>query len=175
MSGRSLPGDHHATSRRQAEVDALLRESIRASGLEGKPLHIQSSPFTQSRDAIVTGMMGTPAWALRLKQIHDGRERLKASLDAAWADLVSRWRGRPQEFTARWQAHLAKLDLTSLNTLIKKHNDYYPIEARLPIIYPSGQYHVPFGIEYPQQLITVERLLDDYPADLDMALYFSAR
>ncbi len=156
-------------------MDAALRESIGASARAGKPLTIQSSPFTQNRDALITGMLGPPAWALRLKQIHDRREQLKAGLDAAWAELARRWRGRPEQFETHWRDHLATLDLAPLNTLIKKHNDYYPIEARLPIIYPTGQYHIPFGIEYPQQPVTVERLLDDYPADLDMALYFSER
>ena len=174
MSGRAL-GDDNDAPRRDTERNAALRKSIEAGGLQGKPLTIQLSPFTQNRDALITGMLGPPAWALRLKQIHDRREQLKASLDASWAELARRWRGRPEQFDTQWRNHLTKLDLAPLNTLIKKHNDYYPIEARLAIIYPTGQYHIPFGIEYPQQLVTVERLLDDYPADLDMALYFSER
>ena len=174
MSGRALRDDNHAP-RRDTELNAVLREGVGASGREGQPLTIQSSPFTQNRDALIAGMLGPPAWVLRLKQIHDGREQLKASLNAAWAELARRWRGRPEQFDTRWRDHLARVNLAPLNALIKKHNDYYPIEARLPIIYPTGQYHIPFGIEYPQQAVTVERLLDDYPADLDMALYFSER
>ena len=173
MSAGRLSGEGHVTSSHQAALDARLRQSIGLSGLEGKPLHVQSMPFTADRDAQVAGMMGPPAWAVRLKRIHDGRTALKAKLDAAWADYARSFRDRPEEFCTRWRAYIAALDLSALNTLIGKHNAYYPIEARLPIMYPSDRYYVPTGIEWPQRLITAEQLLDEYPDDVDMALYFT--
>ncbi|MGH2584601.1 MAG: hypothetical protein ACRDJE_06775 [Dehalococcoidia bacterium] len=175
MSKRSLPGDNHATSRREAETDALLRESVRGSGLEGKPLHLSSMPFKQSGDSVVSGMFGPPGWAVRLKQIHDLRTELTSTLETAWTEHARTWRGRPQEFAGRWRAFVATLDLTKLNALIEKHNEWYPVEARLPIVYPTGQYHVPTGIEYPQKPVTVDALLEQYPADVDMATYFTQR
>ena len=175
MSRRVLPGVNHAMSRREAERDALLRESIRAAGLEGKPLHVRSSPFTADGSAMIGGMFGPPAWALRLKQIHDGRVQLKATLEQEWAAHARRLRGRPGDFATAWRTFVGKLDLSRLNTAIKKHNDYYPIEARLPILYPSAKYYVPAGVEWPQQQVTAEIILDEYPADLDMALFFSGQ
>ena len=175
MSKRTLRGVNHATSRREAETDALLRESIRAAGLEGKPLDLRSSPFTQDGGAMLSGMFGPPAWAVRLKQIHDGRTQLRATLEQSWADHARRLRGRPADFAARWRTFVEKLDLAKLNTLIKKHNDYYPIEARLPILYPSNKYYVPPGVEWPQSPVTAAGILDDYPPDLDMALFFSGQ
>ncbi len=164
--------ERHATSRRQAETDALLRESIRASELEGKPLNLQSMPFTFNRDAAIAGMMGPPAWAVRLKEIHEGRTALAVQLDAAWGAYARRCQAA-DEFARRWRAYVASLDLVPLNTLIEKHNEYYPIEARLPIVWPTGEYRVPTGVEYPQQLVTPEQVLDRYPADRDMAMHFS--
>jgi hypothetical protein len=175
MSKRTLRGDNHVTSRREAEMDSLLRESLRASGLEGKPLHVQSMPFTQNAGEVASGMFGPPAWTLRLKEIHDLRTRLTATLDAAWGEHARRWQRRPEDFAGHWRTYLAKLDLGRLNTLIEKHNQWYPIEARLPIVYPTGEYHIPTGIEYPQRLVSVDSLLELYPADLDMALYFTQR
>jgi hypothetical protein len=164
--------ERHATSRRQAETDALLRESLRASGLGGTPLNLQSMPFSFNRDATIAGMMGPPAWAVRLKQIHDGRVALAAQLDAAWGAHARRYYTN-DEFTRQWRAYVTALDLTPLNTLIEKHNEYYPIEARLPIVWPTGEYRVPTGIDYPQRPVTIEQLLNLYPADRDMALYFT--
>jgi hypothetical protein len=164
--------ERHATSRRQAETDALLRESIRASGLEGKPLNLQSMPFAFNRDAAIAGMLGPPAWVVRLKEIHEGRTALTAQLDAAWGAYARRYR-TAEEFARRWRAYVDTLDLAPLNTLIEKHNEYYPIEARLPIVWPTGEYRVPTGIEHPQQPVTVEQVLDQYPADRDIALHFS--
>jgi hypothetical protein len=175
VSKRTLRGVNHATSRREAETDVLLRESIRAAGLEGKPLDLRSSPFTQDGSAMLSGMFGPPAWAVRLKQIHDGRTRLTATLEQHWADHARRLRDRPADFAVRWRTHVQKLDLTQINTLIRKHNEYYPIEARLPILYPSGKCYVPAGVEWPQNQVTVEGILENYPADLDMALFFSGQ
>ena len=175
MSRRVLPGVNRATSRREAETDALLRESIRAAGLEGKPLQVRSSPFTPDGSAMIGGMFGPPAWAVRLKQIHDGRVQLKATLEQEWAAHARRLRGRPGDFTKAWRTFVQKLDVSKLNVLIKKHNDYYPIEARLPILYPSNRYYVPAGVQWPQQQVTTDAILDEYPADLDMALFFSGQ
>jgi|GEM_PF-2877645 len=178
MSQKPVRGDNHATSRHEAETDALLRGSVRAAGLEGKPLTVQSNPFGKSDVSIagmIGGMLGPPAWSVRLKQIHDGRMELTARLDAEWARLARRYQQKPEEFSRRWRGYLAALDLALLNTLITKHNAYYPIEARIPIIWPTGQYRIPTGIEYPQQPLAEAQLLDQYPADLDMALYFGSR
>src|SRR5215204_1415621 len=173
MSGWSISGEDRASSRRAAELDSLLRESIRGSGMESRPLHLTSSPYGPSREAAIAGLLGPPAWSVRLKSIQDRSTQLKATLDAAWAEQARRWRGQPEAFAEHWRAWVAKLDIATLNTLIQKHNDWYPVEARLAIIYPTGEYHIPTGIEYPQRLVTVEAILDEYPADLDMALYFT--
>jgi hypothetical protein len=174
MGDRPIRGNNRASPRHEAEIGAL-HESIRASGSTGKPLNLTSMPFKQSGDAVVGGMFGPPGWAVRLKQIHDLRVQLEATLEAAWADHARRWRNHPQEFTRRWEAYLVKLDVAKLNTLIRKHNEWYPIEARLPIVYPTGEYHIPSGVEYPQKLVTAEVLIELYPSDLDMALYFTGQ
>ena len=49
------------------------------------------------------------------------------------------------------------------------------IGHRAPIVYPTGEYHIPTGVEYPQKLVSVDALLELYPDDLDMALYFTQR
>lgn len=171
----ALVSDQPVSSRLNAELDVLLRESIRHSGIEGRPLHLTPTPFTASAAGAIAGLMGLPAWAARLKRIHDGRIALVAQLDAAWADYAHRYRTRPQLFARHWTDYLRRFNLTPLNDLIRKHNDYYVIEARIPVQWPSGKYLLPDGIEWPQPLYTADHLLHAYPADLDMALYFSTK
>lgn len=165
MSG-GRGSDHQAAAR--------AREGASAGGRNGRPLATPSMPFTFSRDAYIAAMAGPPAWAVRLKRIHDARTELATRLESAWGAYARRYQTN-EEFAARWCAYLSALDLSPLNTLIRKHNEYYPIEARLPIVWPTGEYRVPTGVEYPQQPVTVERLLEDYPPDRDMALYFTER
>lgn len=174
MAGRRQ-GPRHAAGPTDAETDRLLRESIQASGLAGKPLTVASTPFTISLEATVAGMMGPPAWAKRLKRIHDLAETLHTEALEAWREHVRRFGRKPDEFTARWRAHLLKLDLAPLNQAIRDHNEYYPIEARLPINRITGRYELPSGMEHPKAVVTVADLLLRYPADFDMAQYFLAR
>ena len=181
MSEERRSSRNGAAPKQRADLDAFLRESVRRGARErdaspeptGRALHLASTPFIQSRENIVTALVGPPPWAVRLRRIEDGLERLQATVEAAWAEYARRWRGRPQEFRQHWHAYLALLDLVPLNTLIQKHNDWYPVEARLPIVYPTGEYAIPFGVKYPQQLVTPEEILEQFPADLDMALYFT--
>jgi hypothetical protein len=169
-----------ATPRRDAELDALVRESERSAD-EPRPApaggshHVPSMPFTQDKEAFVSGLFGPPAWAVRLKRIHDGRTALTARLEHGWAEYARRLRGQPARFEAAWRTFVDRLDLDPLNTLIRKHNEYYPIEARLPILYPRNEYYVPPGIDWPQRSVTRAAILDQYPADLDMALYFTGQ
>lgn len=168
-------GPRHVTGRTDAEMDRLLRESIQASGLAGKPLTVASTPFTISLEATVAGMMGPPAWAKRLKRIHDLTEALHGSLTEAWRDHMRRFARKPAEFAARWRTFVTGTDLLPLNQAIRDHNEYYPIEARIPINRITGRYELPSGMEHPKRLVTVADLLLRYPADLDMARYFLER
>jgi hypothetical protein len=178
MAEGSAGGERRLTPRRQAQADSLLNEALRSSGTgkpPGTPLHLQSSPMPVDRTLQIGGLLGPPAWSLRLKRIEDGRAALDRKLEAAWGQYARRYAGQPEEFARRWRAYIDALDLTSLNTLIEKHNRYYVIEARIPVAYPSGEYVIPMGIEYPQRPVQRAALLEAYPPDVDMALYFTSR
>ena len=173
-AGGPAPARRRPAPRHASDADARLPAAPGGDPV-GQPLRLVSVPFNTSSESVLKGLIGPPAWSVRLKRIHDGRQQLTSRLDAAWADLARRCRNRPADFVRRWQAYVDALDLAVLNTLIETHNAYYLIETRIPVSYPSGRVIIPEGIEYPQQSITTERLLDDYPPDLDMALYFSER
>lgn len=176
MTDRPAAGARRLTPRRKAETEALLGEALRNTHRPaGVPLTLQSSPMPVDRTLEITGLMGPPAWMLRLKRIEDSQAALTRKLDAAWAEYARRYRDRPEQFAARWRDYVQQLDLAPLNTLIEKHNTYYVIEARIPVAYPSGDYVIPMGVEYPQRAVTSDTLLDRYPADVDMALYFTGR
>jgi len=170
--------ERRLTPRRQAQVDSLLNEALRGGGVNGSPgapLRLQSTPMPVDQTLQIGGLLGPPAWSLRLKRIEDGRAALMRTLETAWGQHARRYAGQPEEFARRWRAYIDALDLHPLNTLIEKHNKYYVIEARIPVAYPSGEYVIPMGIEYPQRSVSRAALLDEFPADVDMALYFTSR
>lgn len=154
-------------------IDKALRESLQASGRMGQQLNVLQSPHRLTAGEMVGGLFGAPAWSRRLKRIHDLSVALYDDLETAWGKHARRYRGKPEWFAKRWREYIEKTDLAALNEVIRKHNDYYPIEARIPIHQITGEYIVPPGIEHPKAEVTIEQLLREYPPDLDMAEYFT--
>jgi hypothetical protein len=96
--------------------------------------------FPLSMEERVRGAAGPPAWSVRRRRIEDLEERLVTGLFAVWADAVAahpgdRW-AAVDELTVAARA----LDLAPLNTLIDRHNRYYPCESNLPMDPRTGAY-----------------------------------
>lgn len=84
---------------------------------------LPSVNFTVTLAERIKGMAGPPAWSLRLRRIEDLRTELARAVAALDA------RGRP---VPRLPAALEQKRL-ELARLIHAHNEYFPIEANLPI------------------------------------------
>ena len=61
-------------------------------------------------------MMGPPAWAIRLKQIHDGRTQLDERLQSTWFEYARRYRSRP---TCHRPNRLARPTVTPMDLEIR--------------------------------------------------------
>jgi len=157
-------GSRRVDSPRETELAERLEEDREANLYTGRPLAPHASPFTLEMKDYLRAAAGPPAWSLRLSRIHRLQTELHDRLAADYAEHQRRYGGRPREFAERWREHLDALDLAPLNLLIEKHNAYYPIEANLRTHWPSGRYLLPRGIEYPQPPVSVETLLQRYPA-----------
>lgn len=84
---------------------------------------LPSVNFTVTLAERIKGMAGPPAWSLRLRRIEDLRTELARAVAALDA------RGRP----VPWLPAPLEQKRLELARLIHAHNEYFPIEANLPI------------------------------------------
>lgn len=81
-----------------------------------------------------------PRFMARLREIENELARHRSRLAAAYEDVWEQCEGDPQAFSQRWRALAHSWRFDHVNTLIDAHNEYYPIERRLPINPRTGDY-----------------------------------
>lgn len=107
-----------------------------------------------------------PRWMERLTAVDHAIEREELELGAARAALRRRFAGDPAGFAAAWRTRIADWRFDpEVNELIGQHNDWYPIERRLPFDLRTRDYVLVNGRTYRRPLLTPEWALERFPAD----------
>ncbi len=161
---------HQPEAERRRQEDEHLRDNLREAQRLGTRLNLSSTPFTVSADQVANAIITGPRrYMIRLRRIELGVERLLAAARTAWLDLAEEHRGSPARFARAWQAWVRSVDVANLNALIEVHNEWYPVEANLPMDVRTGNYITRDGRDYREEVITPAWLLERFPADLGQA------
>jgi len=155
-------------------IDALLAHGLKPEDLpedlKGKPVHIPQVNFDVPLEKKVQAKYGPPPYATRAKRIEDATEQLIDELGKEHARLADGYQGEPEGFARVWKALVETLELDELNAQIKEHNTYYPMEANLNPDPQTGGFTIGSTPWKPKKKITPERLLEQFPPELDAAL-----
>jgi hypothetical protein len=109
-----------------------------------------------------------PRWMERLTSVDHAVERVELELGAAYARLRRAYAGDPAGFAQAWRDHVAGWPFDpEVNELIRQHNDWYPIERRLPFDLRTRDYVLVNGRSYRRPLLTPEWALERFPPDLE--------
>jgi hypothetical protein len=96
---------------------------------------------------------GPPRWMERIAEIERGiareRRRLKAAYEAT-----------PRE---RWRATAEAWRFDDVNELIRQHNEWFPIERRLPMNPRTGDYVLIHGRSFRRAELDAAWILDQFP------------
>ena len=103
-----------------------------------------------------------PRWMERLSQIERGIKRECAALELAHRQL--RRELDPATFAERWRAFAEQRDFGELNTLIRQHNEWYPIERDLPMDPRTGEYRPILGRQHYRRELDAAWVLEQFPA-----------
>ena len=138
-------------------TERLLRR--KSEGVAGPQL---SSHATQ-RERSLEGYFqagNPPRWMERLAEIEHGIRRERARLEAVYRSL----RGEPR-FAERWRETLAGWRFPAeLNELIAEHNEWYPVERRLPVDLRTRDYVLIHGRSYRRPVLDAAWALREFPA-----------
>ena len=103
-----------------------------------------------------------PAYMRRLKQIEREMERHRRWLDRAHKRL-SEAVPDPQAFAEQWRARAHAWNFDSVNELIRKHNEWYPVERNLPLDPRTRDYVKIRGRSYRRTELGPEWVLEHFP------------
>ncbi len=106
-----------------------------------------------------------PRFMQRLREIEDETRRHRMRLAQAYADLRESCPDDATAFAERWAATARAWRFDEVNELIRQHNEYYPVERRLPINPRTGDYLTVGGRPYRREPLAPEWILERFPAE----------
>jgi hypothetical protein len=104
-----------------------------------------------------------PRYMERLREIETGLRTERQRLERAYRALLEEHGHDREAFAQRWRARVESLRHDALNELIREHNDWYPIEANLPMDPRTRDYVLIRGRSYRRPELTPERILREFP------------
>jgi hypothetical protein len=105
-----------------------------------------------------------PRWMERLREIHDELASHRIRLERAHRELGEEAGRDPEDFARRWRETARRWNFDYVNGLIEQHNDYYPIEANLPVNPRTGDYVTVTGRPYRREPLGPDWILERFPA-----------
>src|SRR3954471_22710018 len=107
-----------------------------------------------------------PRWMERLGEIDRGIANARRRLARAHRVLAERHAGDPEAFAREWRETAASWRFDELNVLIRQHNEWYPIERRLPIDLRTRDYVLIHGRSYRRPLLDAAWVLEQFASEL---------
>ena len=104
-----------------------------------------------------------PRYMQRLREIDAEFQLQRRRLEEAYRRLAEDCRGDAALFARRWLDEAARWRFGALNELIREHNEWYPVEANLPMD-PRTRDYVPIrGASYRRVELGPEWVLEYFP------------
>jgi hypothetical protein len=104
-----------------------------------------------------------PRWMTRLTEIDRGIARERMRVERAYAALRAECGDDRALFAERWRERAAAFDFSELNELIEQHNEWFPIERRLPIDLRTRDYVLIAGKPYRRPVLGPGWVLREFP------------
>jgi hypothetical protein len=141
----------------------LARSFIDPESGYGKPLSRRTRQTRRTVESYLkAGVM--PRYMERLREIETGLRHERTRIERVYRELAEECRDDADEFARRWRARVAGWRFDRLNELIREHNDWYPIEANLPMDPRTRDYVLIRGRSYRRPELSPEWVLERFPS-----------
>lgn len=151
---------------RRSPVERIIDESFIDRSGHGKPLSRRALATPRTvEDYLAAGAV--PRFIQRSRDIEDELASHRQRLARAYRALRLACDGDPDLFARRWRERAHKWRFDRVNELIRQHNEYYPIETRLPLNPRTGDYVPIRGRSYRRREIGPQWVLEQFPPSPD--------
>lgn len=145
-------------------AERVLRRALDGATRAGAPLPRSSLERERTLEGYLLGQE-PPAWMRRARTIERLTRTHEQRLAARRAELREEHRRDGTAFAAAWREVAERWDFREVNELIAAHNEWYPVERRLPIDPRSGEYvTVGGGRSYRREPLGPAWVLERFPA-----------
>jgi hypothetical protein len=148
----------------------LAEREVGENPLVGRPLPERPRLGRVELDRYLPALGGPLPYMHRLRRIDDETAAHEDALAEGWRELADDHRGDPAGFRRRWTRLAADWNFDEVNDLIRRHNAYYPAEARLPMDPRSGDFVPVLGRSYRRQRLDRSWILQRFPPELAIAV-----
>src|SRR3954451_16003787 len=129
----------------------------------GKPLSRRVRQTKRSVEAYLKAGV-IPRYMERLREIEAGIRSERRRIERSYRALQEEVGRDTDEFERRWRARVRSWRFDRLNELIHEHNEWYPIEANLPMDPRTRDYVLLRGRSYRRPELGPEWVLERFPA-----------
>jgi hypothetical protein len=152
--------------RRERET---LEADLESSPVRGKPLRQRMRNLRPDAESGIRALGGPTAWMRRLRAIEDALDQHERQLREAWRALAVEHE-EPAEFAAAWRDLADNWRFADVNGLIERHNENFPVEARLAMDPRTRDFVRVNGRSYLREPLDAHWILDRFPPDREAAL-----
>jgi hypothetical protein len=156
-----MPGPAEDGGRRSPVERLLQRNLVDETGF-GKPLSHRAATTQRTVEAYLKSGV-KPRWMERVIEIDQGIASVRRRLDREYRALARECFGDRERFARRWHERAHELRFDDLNELIEQHNEWYPVERRLPMNPRTGDYVPVGGRSYRRPVLGPEWVLEQFP------------
>jgi hypothetical protein len=148
----------------RSSVERLLESTLVDESGIGKPLSHRAATTPRTVEAYLKAGV-RPRWMERVVEIDQGIAAETRRLDRAYRALRKECGADRAAFARRWLERVRAWRFDEgLNELIEQHNEWYPVERRLPMNPRTGDYVPVGGRNYRRPVLGPEWVLEHFPA-----------
>lgn len=131
----------------------------------GKPLSRRARQRQRTIESALASAF-LPRYMERLREIEDELALLRFRLARERDRIARECEHDEAAFARRWRETVAVWRFDDLNELIALHNEWYPVEADLPLDPRTGDYVTVGGREFRRPIVDAQWVLERFPATL---------
>ena len=106
-----------------------------------------------------------PRFIERLRHIEDETMRQRMRVKRSYDWMRRRYHDDPDGFRTAWERVARNWNFDALNEVIAQHNEWYPVERRLPLNPRTGDYLTVGGRDWRRKPLDARWILEQFPSN----------